>query len=67
MKKQIAFLVLLLMLVVPSQAQIKPAELEPKELSEDEQRILSLIAGVSSINTGENIRNDIVWRKKWIE
>jgi len=69
MKKQIVFLVLSLVLAVPCLAQMKPTELKPdgKELSEDEQRILSLIAGVSSINTGENIRNDIVWRKKWIE
>ncbi|MCL1957550.1 MAG: hypothetical protein FWF63_09525 [Fibromonadales bacterium] len=69
MKKQICFLVLLLMLAAPCQEQMSLAVLEPngKEPSEDEQKILSLIAAVSSINTGESIRNDIVWRKKWVE
>jgi len=69
MNKQICFLALFLMLATPCLAQMKPEVLESegKGLSEYEQRILSLISGVSNINTGENIRNDIVWRKKWVE
>jgi len=66
MKKQAIFLGLLFTLIVQSWGQINSSEGD--RLSKDEQQMLSQVsANISSLNLGENIRNDIVWRKNWIE
>jgi len=66
MKKQLSFLSLLLALIAPIHGQANPPE--GNELSEAEQQMLSAVsANISGLNLGENIRNDIVWRKKWVE